>query len=112
MAQIRWDLLVDCEGSETETWTTPEGVATSSELPVKDWTLPRTPEVRAEVFMPRWDAREAGRSGGAGRHVPTGLDDLFADTLSQECVGVVETLKETSEEGIPVGSYRLLDPGK
>src|SRR6266849_5214492 len=62
--------------------------------------------------MPRCDARETGCSGGAGRDVPTGLYDLFADTLSQECVGVVEILKETGEEGIPVSSYRLLYPGE
>ena len=67
-------------------------------------------QVFAEVFMPRCDARETGGSGGAGRDVPTGLDDLFADTLSQEYVGVVEILKETGEEGIPVSSYRLLYP--
>src|SRR5882672_10486252 len=65
-------------------------------------------QVFAEVFMPRCDARETGGSGGAGRNVPTGLYDLFADTLSQECVGVVEILKETGEERIPVSSYRLL----
>src|SRR5260370_37373790 len=62
--------------------------------------------------MPRCDARETGGSGGAGRDVPTGLYDLFADTLSQECVGVVEILKETGEEGTPVSSYRLLYPSE
>jgi hypothetical protein len=40
-------------------------------------------QVFAEVFMPGLDACQAGGSGGAGRDVPTGLDDLFADTLSQ-----------------------------
>src|SRR3954451_15073453 len=67
-------------------------------------------QVFTEIFMPRCDARETGRRGGAGRDVPTGLDDLFAYTLFQQCVGVVEVLKETSEEGIPVGSDRLLNP--
>src|SRR5258707_164374 len=47
-------------------------------------------QVLAKVFVPGLDAREAGGSGGAGRNVPTGLDDLFADTLSQEYVGVEE----------------------
>src|SRR5712671_3501654 len=67
-------------------------------------------QVLAEVFMPGWDARQAGGGRGARRDVPTGLDDFFADTLSQEHVGVVEILEETGEEGIPVSSYRLLDP--
>src|ERR1700693_2057965 len=62
--------------------------------------------------MPGWDAREAGDCGSAGRDVPAGLDGLFADTLSQQYVGVVEILKETSEESIPVSCYRLLYPGK
>ena len=69
-------------------------------------------QVLAEVFMPGWDAREAGGGRGARRDVPTGLDDLFADTLSQEYVGVIEILKQTGEEGIPVSSYRLSDPGE
>src|SRR5580704_7312457 len=31
-------------------------------------------QILAEVFMPGWDAREAGGSRGAGRDVPTGLN--------------------------------------
>src|SRR5947209_14278827 len=45
MAQIRRDLLVGGEGCVTVTCARPEDVATSSELPVKNWTFPRTPEI-------------------------------------------------------------------
>src|SRR6267154_22970 len=64
-------------------------------------------QVLAEVFMPGWDASQAGSSGSTGRDVPIGLNRLLADTLSQEHVGVVDILEETGEEGIPVSSYRL-----
>src|SRR5580704_15476550 len=62
--------------------------------------------------MPGWDAREAGGCRGAGRDVPAGLDGLFADTLSEKYVGVVEILKEPGQESIPVSCYCLLYPGK
>jgi len=44
--------------------------------------------------VPGWDTRQAGGGGGAGCYVPTGLDGLFADTLPQEQVGVVEIWKK------------------
>src|SRR6185369_4124555 len=66
-------------------------------------------QVFAKVFMPSSDARQAGGSRGAGGNVPTGLDGLFADALSQEHIAVVEILKEAGEEGVPVGRDRLPD---
>src|SRR5580700_153242 len=69
-------------------------------------------QVLAEVFMPGWDAREAGDCGGTRRDVPAGLDGLFADTLSQQYICVVEILEETGKESTPVSCYRLLYPGK
>ena len=49
-------------------------------------------QVLAEVFVPGCDACQTGSGGGARRNVPTGLNRLFADTLPQELVGVVEIL--------------------
>ena len=69
-------------------------------------------QVFAEVFMPGGDAGQGGSGGGGGRDVPARLNDLFADTLPQEHVCVVEILKEIGEEGKPVSRYRLLDSGK
>jgi hypothetical protein len=67
-------------------------------------------QIVAEVLMPGWDARPARGRGGIGRDVPTGLNGLFANALSQQYVGVVEILKESAEESIPVTCYRLLYP--
>src|SRR5580692_9956568 len=62
--------------------------------------------------MPGCDACQAGDGGGARRDVPTGLNRLFADTLPQELVGVVEILEEAAEECIAVCGHRFFDPGK
>jgi hypothetical protein len=66
-------------------------------------------QVLAEVFVPGSDAGQAGGGRGARRDVPTGLNRLFADTLSQELIGVVEILEEGAEECIAVGGYGLFD---
>src|SRR6202030_1301986 len=64
------------------------------------------------VLVPGWATRQAGSGGGAGRHVPASLDGLFADTLTQQQVGVVEILEEASEERVAVGRHGFLDAGK
>ena len=55
-------------------------------------------QVLAEVLVPGCDARQAGGGGGTGRQVPVSLDGLFAHTLTQQQVGVVEILEEAGEE--------------
>jgi hypothetical protein len=69
-------------------------------------------QIPAEVLVPGWDTRQAGGGGGAGRHIPASLDGLFADTLTQQQVGVVEILEEASEERVAVGGNGFLDAGK
>ena len=51
-------------------------------------------QVRAEVFVPGCNTREAGGGGGSGCDVPAGPQNFFADALTQEHVGVVEIIKE------------------
>jgi hypothetical protein len=41
--------------------------------------------------------------------MPTGLDRLLADALSQQHIGVEEMLEELREKRVPVCSHRLLD---
>ena len=69
-------------------------------------------QVLTEIFVPGWDACQAGSGGGAGRYVPTGLDDLFADTLTQQQVRVLEILEEASKERVAVGGHGFLHAGK
>src|SRR5437879_3169130 len=53
------------------------------------------------------DACQAGCGRGARRDVPTALSRLFADTLPQELVGLVEIREEAAEECIAVGGHRF-----
>src|SRR6266852_7638534 len=69
-------------------------------------------QVIAEVFVPGCDTRHARGGGSSGRHVPVSLDCLFADTLTQQLVGVVEILEEAGEERVTVGGHGVLDAGK
>src|SRR6266852_5697911 len=69
-------------------------------------------QVLAEVFVPGCDTRHARAGGGGGRHVPVSRDCLFADTLTQQQVGVVEILEEAGEERVTVGGHSVLDAGK
>ena len=77
----------------------------------EDWHI-NPFQVLAEVFVPRCDTRQARGGGGGGRHVPVSLDCLFADTLTQQQVGVVEILEEAGEERVTVGGHGVLDAGK
>src|SRR5205807_8870190 len=77
----------------------------------EDWHI-NPFQVLAEVFVPRCDTRQARGGGGGGRHVPVSLDCLFADTLTQQQVGVVEILEEAGEERVTVGCHGLLDAGE
>src|SRR5579859_4107379 len=69
-------------------------------------------QILAEVLVPGCDTRHARGGGGGGRHVPVSRDCLFADTLTQQQVGVVEVLEEAGEERITVGGHSVLDAGK
>src|SRR5579859_678004 len=60
--------------------------------------------------MPRRDARQTGRSRGAGCDIPASVDGLFADALSQQEIGVVEILEKLGEERVPVGGNGFLNP--
>src|ERR1039458_5255581 len=60
--------------------------------------------------MPCGHASETGRSGGAGCEVPARLNGLFADTLPQQEIGVVEILEKLREEGVTVCGDGLLYP--
>src|SRR6266853_2560501 len=51
-------------------------------------------QILPEIGMPGCDACQAGGGGGARRDVPTGLNRLLADTLTQEYVGFVEILEK------------------
>src|SRR5437899_916990 len=77
----------------------------------QDWHI-NPFQVLTEVFVPRCDTRQARGGGGGGRHVPVSLDCLFADTLTQQQVGVVEVLEEAGEERVTVGGHGVLDAGK
>src|SRR5258708_36271910 len=59
--------------------------------------------------MPGRYASQPGRGGRTGGHIPAGLNGLFADTLTQLGVGVVEILEKVGEEGVPVRSDSFLD---
>src|SRR5258706_1832691 len=67
-------------------------------------------QVVAEVLMPRWHAGEAGRGRGAGCEVPAGLHGLFADTLAEQKVRVVEVLEKVGEERVTICDDRFLNP--
>src|SRR6266404_6633499 len=71
-----------------------------------------TGQILAEVFVPRSDTRQAGGSRGASTDVPASLHGLFAHTLPQEDVSIVEILEELGEERITVSGHRFLDPSK
>src|SRR5712664_3609599 len=59
----------------------------------QDWHI-NLFQVLTEVFVPCCDTCQARGGGGGGCHVPVSLDCLFADTLTQQQVGVVEILEE------------------
>jgi hypothetical protein len=65
-------------------------------------------QVLAEVLVPCCDTDQAGGGGGGCRHVPASLDGLFADTLTQQQIGVVEILEEAGEERVAVDGDGLL----
>src|ERR1700684_3167080 len=67
-------------------------------------------EILAEVLMPCGDASEAGRSRGAGRHVPACVDSLFADALAQQEIRIVEILEKLGEERVTVRGDGFFDP--
>src|SRR6266478_5928136 len=67
-------------------------------------------QVVAEVLMPRWHAGEAGRGRGAGCEVPVGLHGLFADTLTEQKVRVVEVLEKVGEERVTICDDGFLNP--
>src|SRR5580693_3177712 len=59
--------------------------------------------------MPSRYASKTGRGGRTGGHIPAGLNGLFADTLTQQRVCVVEILEKVGEEGVTVRSDTFLD---
>ena len=65
-------------------------------------------EIVAEIFMPRWNARQARDSRRDASHIPACLHRLLADPLPKVNVGVVEVLEEFGEERVAV----LLDRGR
>src|ERR1035441_1530298 len=60
--------------------------------------------------MPGCDTRETGRGRSASSDVPARLDGLFADTLAQQEIGIVEILEEFGEERVTVLGDSFLDP--
>jgi hypothetical protein len=67
-------------------------------------------QVLTKVLMPRRHTSETGRSRGAGRDVPASLNGLFADTLPQQKICVVEILEKLAEERVTICDDGLLDP--
>ena len=59
--------------------------------------------------MPGRYASKTGRGGSACGHIPASLNGLFADTLTQQRVCVVEILEKVGEEGVTVRSDSFLD---
>jgi len=66
-------------------------------------------QVLSEVFMPGWNTSQASRRRRAGGDIPTGLDDLLTDALTQEQIGIVEILEEFAEENVSISSYCFLN---
>src|SRR5260221_2986663 len=69
-------------------------------------------QILAEVFVPGCDTRHARSGGGGGRNVPVSRDCLFANTLTQQQVGVVQIPEEAGEERVAVGGHRFPHSGK
>src|SRR5437868_4649781 len=61
-----------------------------------------TGQVLAKVLMPGRDASQTGRSRGAGRNVPAGLDRLLADAFAQQQIRVVKILEKLREETVTI----------
>src|SRR5271157_2822077 len=59
--------------------------------------------------MPGRYASKTGRGGRTRGHIPAGLNGLFADTLTQQRVCVVEILEKLGEEGVTVRCDSFLD---
>jgi hypothetical protein len=59
--------------------------------------------------VPGRNTSEAGRCRRLRSNIPTGLYRLFADALTQKQIGVIEILKELSEEYVSVRSYCFLN---
>src|ERR1019366_9967054 len=66
-------------------------------------------EILAEILIPGGDTGEAGDSGRASGSNPAGVHDLFADSLAQQQIRVVEVLEELCEEGVTVRLDRFLN---
>src|SRR5262249_37824518 len=66
-------------------------------------------QVLTKILMPRGHTRHTRDGGSPGSDIPTGLDRLLADALSQQHIGVEEILEELREKRVPVCGNRLLD---
>src|SRR5580692_3646452 len=89
-------------------WTTPEGVATSSELPVKDWTFPRTPESGGAAFTSAPNAFGVAIGAVASKHMDTRFSS-FMQVLLYKTVGRAVAISPMRRPSATRGRYR---PGK
>src|SRR5260370_5460997 len=69
-------------------------------------------EILAEVGIPGLHTSKAGRGRGSGCDVPTGMNRLVAELLTELDVGVVEILEKLGEERVTVCHHGFLDPLK
>src|SRR5437899_2835121 len=67
-------------------------------------------QVFPEVLMPRRYTSQTGGGRRARGDVPVRLNRLFADSLAQQHIQVVEILEEFGEEGVAIRGDSLLNP--